>query len=279
MSTEAKEIPDEMTCPCGSGKVYKECCKGKEFIWMIDNEEIIFREVPLPEEVMEELEELSNMFENVFGRKPEDRDFAFYSGIVNQIDYDNSLIKVSRAAGMEESHIYATYKTGLIPTEFNIDKMPEKDYNEWAEAVREFDEMMNEKLEDNEMSIVQFVLLVNDYLSRFIERAFSELELGISKFIVDCEKGPFDIGEFEVDSQERFIEYCLYKTIRNLHAIRILADEGYTENSLATVRFIYETYLNVAVFSSKLYEEKIEPLIGLDKGTHIRKKIGKMENR
>lgn len=48
------EFPDDDLCPCESGKLYKNCCKKKNFKWVANGKEIS-RQIPIDEEVADSL--------------------------------------------------------------------------------------------------------------------------------------------------------------------------------------------------------------------------------
>ncbi len=275
-------ISEEMNCPCGSGKIYMDCCKDKRFKWVIDEKGKFHKSLELDEEVFEELEVLRSQFKETFGRDYEENDRVFYSSIIHQLNYFNDFIRTARKAGIEESHIYAYYKTdGLIVTELNKDQLSDKDIEEWREAIYEFEELMNEEFKDNQLNIVQAVLFVENALTNFLEKSFEQVELGLAKFIVDSNGDEFlNLNSFQVLDHKSFMEFCLYKTIKNLNAIKLLFEHGHKENALAIVRFLYDIYLNVIVYSKDVdfFNEKIVPLIGLEKGTHIRQSKHKIKD-
>ncbi len=227
----------------------KKCCKNKDFKWTINKDGEISRIVKVSDIVMEGLEEIAVEFEDTFGRELGGNDKIFYTSILNQFRIDTRFVHIGRKAGIAEDKLYATYKTGVILTESNEEKMPDKDIKEWNDAVKEFNEFVNGEIGDEEINVVRYVLLVNDILEEFIYDSLNKLELGISKFIVDNNDGLINYEDFKVDSQDRFVEFCLYKTMKNLNVIKILIEESYAENIFATVRSIYESYLNLAVYA------------------------------
>ena len=65
-------------CPCGSGKKYKKCCRGKAFDFVEDEDDgQIYRKLPLNEELVEALREQRQSFIEVHGREPGPGDKVF----------------------------------------------------------------------------------------------------------------------------------------------------------------------------------------------------------
>jgi hypothetical protein len=50
----------------------------------------------------------------------------------------DKLATAMKGAGFDAAFIYAFRKTGLIVTEMNRDLLPDKDLQEWADAVQEY---------------------------------------------------------------------------------------------------------------------------------------------
>ena len=46
-----KRISRNAPCPCGSGKKYKNCCYGKGFEWVEDEDGTVGKSIPMTEEV------------------------------------------------------------------------------------------------------------------------------------------------------------------------------------------------------------------------------------
>jgi len=65
-----KRISRNAPCPCGSGKKYKNCCYGKGFDWVQDEDGAIGRSIPMTEEVNEVVQQLRQAFIEKHGRKP-----------------------------------------------------------------------------------------------------------------------------------------------------------------------------------------------------------------
>jgi hypothetical protein len=123
-------------CPCGSGKKYKHCCRGKGFTWVEDQAGQPLREVPLPAEARPLLEEQRRKFRQQFGRDagPDDRIF-FDAGPLEQAEHQ--LVQAMKRAGLDPAFIHAFEQTGLLVTEENQHLIAETDLRAWQAAVVE----------------------------------------------------------------------------------------------------------------------------------------------
>ncbi len=61
-------IPRNAPCPCGSGKKYKNCCYGKGFEWVEDEDGTVGKSIPMTEEVKEVLQQAKRMDSTLFRR-------------------------------------------------------------------------------------------------------------------------------------------------------------------------------------------------------------------
>ena len=52
-----KRLSADAPCPCGSGRPYGECCWGKSFEWLEDEQGTVFKAVPIRGELKELLQE------------------------------------------------------------------------------------------------------------------------------------------------------------------------------------------------------------------------------
>ena len=132
-----KRISRNAPCPCGSGKKYKNCCYGKSFKWVEDEEARISKSIPITEEVNEVLQELRQAFIEEHGREPEPDELLF-PNLPHPEHLEAMMVEDMKAAGMDPAFIYAFEKTGLLVSEENQHLIPEKDLREWKAAIEEF---------------------------------------------------------------------------------------------------------------------------------------------
>ncbi len=129
-------------CPCGSGKKYKHCCQGKGFDWVEDAQGSTFRQIPLSPEASALLEEQERRFRQRFGRDPGPDDRVFFDAPpLEQVEHQ--LVEAMKQAGIDPAIIHAFEKTGLLVTEENQHLIPEKDLQQWADAVAEYNREHN----------------------------------------------------------------------------------------------------------------------------------------
>ncbi len=133
---EPGRLPRGAACPCGSGKVYQDCCWNKDFEWLQDEEGTIIRSVPIGEELREALKELRKEFVEEHGREPGP------GGLFEDLPHPEHLelltSQAMKEANIDPALIYAFEKTGLIVAEHNQNLIPEADMARWHAAVREY---------------------------------------------------------------------------------------------------------------------------------------------
>jgi hypothetical protein len=100
---------------------------------------------PINEEVGEALNTQFEAFKKKFGRYPSGDDPIFFdpdADVPIPIDSDfvaDEVARAMRSAGIDEKRIYATRKTGLMPTDENLHLWSEKDHADWKAALDEYD--------------------------------------------------------------------------------------------------------------------------------------------
>lgn len=139
-----KPWPRNQRCPCDSGKKYKHCCFTKGFHFYIDEATgEVSKSVPIDQEARELLQpglaQQRQRFIDRFGREPGPDDPVFFD--INENDIKNSGVAAMKAAGIRPALIYAFEKTGLIVTEQNQHLIPDRDIQEFEDAVAEYYEL------------------------------------------------------------------------------------------------------------------------------------------
>ena len=132
-----KRVSRNAPCPCGSGKKYKNCCYGKGFDWVQDEDGTVGKSIPMTEEVNEIVQQLRQAFINKHGRKPEPDELLF-TDMPHLEHLEAMLVGDMKAAGLDPAFIHAFEKTGLLVSEENQHLIPEKDLEEWRSAVEEY---------------------------------------------------------------------------------------------------------------------------------------------
>ena len=130
-----KRISRDAPCPCGSGKKYKNCCYGKGFDWVQDEDGTVGKSIPMTEEVNEIVQQLRQAFINEHGREPDE---LLFTDMPHLEHLEAMLVGDMKAAGLDPAFIDAFEKTGLLVSEENQRLIPEKDLEEWRSAVEEY---------------------------------------------------------------------------------------------------------------------------------------------
>jgi len=262
-----KELADNQKCPCGSGKVYGDCCKNKNFQFGI-KEEQLFKQVKLDKDSQLILEKIRSCFLDYYGRKPGKDDFVMaFSPIYN----DKTLLKtvdLLRKLGFPEEEIYAYYKSnGLLPCDSNMDLLSETDLKEFRELRNKYRAFMDEDVQDS-TNAVQFVLCANSCMEEKVEYAIQALIATLNDFIHrHCKTN--EIREYKITSE---IDYCIFsalKTIKTLESIIKLKEEHLTECIYSLSRSIFENYMYICNMNKNpaLFEEKLLPKVDEEKYT------------
>ena len=125
-------------CPCGSGKKYKNCCWGKSFSWVVDEDGNICREIAIDNPQMKAaLDEMRTEFRKQHGRDPGPDDLLF-GDTAGDHEIEAMMTEVMEQAGSDPAFIYAFKKTGRIVTTWNKDKLTDDELWEWQRAIEEY---------------------------------------------------------------------------------------------------------------------------------------------
>ncbi len=273
MANNGKSIPwtDDESCPCGSGKIYKNCCKKKKIKYYKKNDKEYIKSIPMDKEIEKLLKSCEKKFIKVFGRKPSKNDFVIFEAL--DYDFDKYTRKLKYDKSIPNDYVYAYDRTGLMVNDLNKDKLPDIEIEEFNLAVQEYNKLLNEQIKDNEANMLQVAEATNEYIKNLWEETSEEIIYVLNRCIRESQRVIGITKGFNIKDIKDFILYCIYKTIQNLRTLQTLINEGYVENSFAVVRFIYEILLNVIAFKNdkELFKNKILPLVGLDEGTFERK--------
>lgn len=260
-----KELDDKQKCPCGSGEVYGNCCKKKNFQFGIEGKRLK-KLMKLDEDVVNLFDKLKKEFFDYYGREPGNNDFVFsFSPIYN----DKELIQavdLFRGLGFSEEKIYAYYKSGgLFPCELNIDLLSETELEEFRELCDEYRALMNEDISTGS-NVVQFVLGANSFIEEKVEYAIQALIHTFNDFIHRHSKTN-NIREYKIKSE---IDYCIFsalKTIKTLESLSKLKEEHLTECIYSLSRSIFENYMYICNINmdSALFKEKLLPKVDNEK--------------
>ena len=132
-----RKVGANASCPCGSGRKYKKCCIDKGFDYLEDEEGGITKAIPISPELRALLDMQLEKFRANFGRDPGPGEPIFFDAPPAE-HAEFHMIQAMQTAGMSPELIYAFEKTGLLVTEMNQHLIPEKDLEEWDEAIQEY---------------------------------------------------------------------------------------------------------------------------------------------
>jgi hypothetical protein len=144
-----KRLPRNDPCPCGSGRKYRDCCHGKDFEYLVDEDGTIFKSIPMSDEVAEVIEEQKQNFIEQHGREPGPGENLFFD--MPPVEHaEHFMVQAMRQAGLPPAIIYAFEKTGLLVTEQNQHLLPEHDLAEWEAAIREYEAQQEQEPPEGE---------------------------------------------------------------------------------------------------------------------------------
>jgi len=280
------EYPKTQLCPCGSGKKYGVCCFKKKIIYTKNEMGEIKRVYELGEEIEDILIENDLKFKKLYGRVLGDNDMIGLGHLDNDFYRHKRNFKYNN---IEMSPIlYAYDRTGIIVTEFNKKNIPENRIHEYNKKIVEYNKLMKQKIKKGKVNLLQAAELSNLALKKMCDTYLDNLVTTFSIVINDITKSDTIPSSFKINGLNDYLVFCIYKIIQNLQALKVLIEEGFTQSSILTVRLIYEILISIKAYinDEELFENKIIPLAGIEKGTHyeknksivIEKKTGKELN-
>ena len=110
------------------------------------------REIPVTPEMVEMFECQFEAFRQKFGREPGPEDPVFFDPIadtpqtINPEIVEWEIAEAMRAVGIDPAIIYATQKTGLIPSEATWPQMSPAERREWNDAIVEYERIKEKGL-------------------------------------------------------------------------------------------------------------------------------------
>lgn len=271
------EIDDFELCPCGSGKNYGDCCKKKRFTFKRTKDYEIIKEVPISEETVKELQKVNNTFEYYYGRKIRGDELVF-TGCPNYRNiHTNYFINVFRKVGIEESMIYAFYKTGLLSSEENLDLISDNELVEYSMYCDEFENLMSDKNTLNgKMNSVRFVILSNNYLSNKIEFFYSSLSFVLNDFISRHKKEDFS-QNYKIKNEQDYLVFLSIKAVLTMDGAMKLKEEYMPETIYSLSRSLFENYLYLCNINNdnSFFKKQVLPKLDTDNFKFAKYKNGK----
>lgn len=139
-----KKLSRNAPCPCGSGRLYKECCRPKGIEWRRDSRGQWVRSVPLDEAAGDLLRAHIRDLERAKGA-PLDPDDLLFPDLASLSEEEllGRLAQTLRETGLDPALVYAFERTGLLVTEANWDRIADADREAWLQAVQEYRDRQN----------------------------------------------------------------------------------------------------------------------------------------
>ncbi len=132
-----KRISRNAPCPCGSGKKYKNCCYGKAFEWVEDEDGAVGKSIPMREEFADLFHRVRQAFIDKHGREPRPDELLFTDPpdleALEAIEFGDMT-----SEGLDAAFMYAYETTGILLSENNEDFISTKDLKKWKSAVDEY---------------------------------------------------------------------------------------------------------------------------------------------
>lgn len=278
MKKKKFEIDDFELCPCGSGKKYVSCCKKKRFTYKRTKNYELIKEVPISKELMREFQKINNTFEYYYGRKMGDNELIFTGSPKYRNTYTNHLINLLRNSGIEESMIYASYKTGLFPSEENLDLITDNELDEYSKHCDEFENLMSDENTFNgEINSVQFVTLSNYYLSDKIDFFNSSLSYVLNDFITRHKKEEIS-QNYRINGELDYLIFSSIKAVLTIDGAMKLKEEYMPETIYSLSRGLFENYLYLCNINneSSFFKKQLLPKLDKDNFQFTKYKNGKI---
>lgn len=257
--------PNNLSCPCGSDKIYSECCKKINRIYLINEEGKVIRQPPnIPNEMNSIIDMNLQLFKEIFGRTPFPNDPLFFHLILfpkeNTIE---NICEQLRLAGAPEEQVYATKMTGLIITDVNEHIFSEFEKEEWKNHSEQYSYHKQKGTLDQLLNIDRKKLkLISQY-----DKIKYILAITIEKINQRIRLNSVSLEDINKDT---FLSFCLTKTLKTNKSISALMDSELNEDSFALIRSLYENYLQTILMKNNEYEyiNILKAKKGIKEGTH-----------
>ncbi len=151
-SRQTSEVAPNSHCPCESGKRYGNCCKKKQFKWVVDDRGNFSRRAPISDEAAEILRHARAQFEGTFGRSPRKADVVFVEKYyISDKEMTRQALRAMKAAGSRPELVYAYKKTGRLVTSKNKNMLTAAELKEWNNAFDEYYELIDSGLSPDDI--------------------------------------------------------------------------------------------------------------------------------
>lgn len=207
------------------------------------------KEVPINDELMNELLKSKNLFKEMYGYDPEqcnENPYVVWATYFDNKSYNIKIINDMRKAKISEPKIYAYYKTGgLMLSKDNQKYLSKKDIKEFKNYYDEYCNLLELEPSKNSMNIIQFVYLSNKAISIMHEKFNLYLTATCNNFIRRHLEKHQNFLDYKIKTEVDFLGFCSIKILKDIESIDVLLKEYLIENIYSTSRSIFETYLYV----------------------------------
>ena len=257
-----RELEAGEACPCGSGKTYGACCKGKAFRYGFIGKRMV-KKVPMTNTVQSVLTEEHSRFQEYYGRQPNEKDYVISFAPMYNDEFLTQTVYAMREQGIDESIIYAYYKSGgILPVQGNLKRLPEVDIAEFNRLCGEYRSIANKPIEGHQIDALQYVMFSNGYIEK--ELAYIQDALSATSYdFIHRHTNPNEPLAFTTKSCLDFCIFSVLKTVKTLESIRILQRYHLTECILALGRSLFENYMYLCAIDADpgFFQEKLLPMM------------------
>ncbi len=236
-------------CPCGSGRKFKKCCKGKDIVWEQDKDGDFYRAIPVEGKLEELIERVDDEICRHFERErlPDDP-LMPHSLMYSDRDTERKMVEVMEKMGTNPAFIYAYKKTGILLTEEMVERAPGSLVDEWDDAVDEYYDFGGDPEEESEDRQFEskLNLLIDD-----IDSLIFLFGIFVKKYCNEDYPDDSAPEGAEILSPVAYMGLNLARSLRTLRSIKHLIVDDYDEDALKLVRGIYENYLHIILVRYK----------------------------
>lgn len=236
-------------CPCGGGKKYKKCCKGKDIAWEQDDVGDFYQVISVNgrlEELVEQLDE--DIYKHFERERLPDDPLMLHTLMFSDKDRERKMVEAMEKAGTNPAFIYAYKKTGILITDEMAERVPGSLVDKWDSAVDEYYDFGGDPEEESEDKQFESKLnrLVDD-----IDSLIYLFGICVKKYFNESHPDDAAPDGAEMLSPVAYMGLNVAMSQRTLRSIKHLIVEGYNEDALKLVRGIYENYLHITLVKYK----------------------------
>lgn len=171
---EQEEWKNDEKCPCGSGEIYKNCCKKRKIkYYKQDDPKYYSKVIPINSELKKILEKEKVRFKHVFGRVPGNNDYI-QGGILLR-DFKREFKLMKRKNSINKAWLYASNKTGYMVTEENKKFISEREVKQFKKYMNEYQRIMKGNVKEKEWNLLQAIESINFILESMLQNVLPDM--------------------------------------------------------------------------------------------------------